>query len=172
MEEVPLSRQVLLSLRQIIRAMDLRSRQLEKSLGLTVPQLVILKEVAASSNAPIGSIARQISLSQATVTTIVDRLEQRGLVERNRANDDRRKVLVTITDRGADLVDRSPTILQEEFLEAFSRLEPWEQTQMLATLQRMAAMMKAEQLPVTPLLTVGPVLTDDPDEKPAPEPGD
>jgi DNA-binding MarR family transcriptional regulator len=163
--EHPVSRQVLLSLRQIIRAMDLRSRQLEKSVGLTVPQLVVLKEVAGEDGIPIGHIARQISLSQATVTTIVDRLEHRGAVERRRTESDRRRVLVFLTELGAALIRSSPTILQEEFLQAFSRLESWEQTQMLATLQRVAAMMKAEDLSATPILTVDP-LSDPPPSRP------
>ncbi|MFW5783287.1 MAG: MarR family winged helix-turn-helix transcriptional regulator [Spirochaetota bacterium] len=154
MSEASTSQQVLLSLRQIIRAMDLRSRQLEKSVGLTVPQLVVLKEVAEADGIPIGQIAKRISLSQATVTTIVDRLEQRGTIKRLRAETDRRKVNLYITPVGAELIEKSPTILQEEFLDAFDKLEPWEQTQMLATLQRVAAMMNAQELPVTPLLTV------------------
>lgn len=157
MSKVSTSQQVLLSLRQIIRAMDLRSRQLEKSVGLTVPQLIVLKDVAEAGESPIGQIAARVSLSQATVTTIVDRLEQRGAVQRQRAESDRRKVFVTLTELGSRLIEQSPTILQEEFLEAFERLAQWEQTLMLATLQRMAAMMKAERLPATPLLTVDPL---------------
>lgn len=137
--------------------MDLRSRQLEKSVGLTVPQLIVLKEVAEAGEAPIGRIAARVSLSQATVTTIVDRLEQRGAIQRQRAESDRRKVFVTLTAVGSELIERSPTILQEEFLSAFERLAQWEQTQMLATLQRVAAMMKAEGIPATPLLTVEPL---------------
>lgn len=157
MNEASISHQVLLSLRQIIHAMDLRSRQLDKSIGLTVPQLVVLKEIAGASEAPIGRIAREISLSQATVTTIVDRLEQRGLVSRKRAQVDRRQVLVSLTEAGARLIEQSPTILQEEFLSAFAQLEAWEQTQILATLQRVAAMMNAEGFAAAPLLTLDPL---------------
>ncbi|MFW5783476.1 MAG: MarR family winged helix-turn-helix transcriptional regulator, partial [Spirochaetota bacterium] len=116
MSETSISQMVLLSLRQIIRAMDLRSRQLEKSVGLTVPQLIVLKEVAEADELPIGLIAKHVSLSQATVTTIVDRLEQRGAIARHRADSDRRKVYVRLTGLGRELIDKSPTILQEEFL--------------------------------------------------------
>jgi DNA-binding MarR family transcriptional regulator len=151
------SQQVLRSLRQIIRAMDLRSRQLEKSVGLTVPQLVVLKEVAQAGEIPIGHIARQVSLSQATVTNIVDRLELRGAITRRRAESDRRKVYAELTEVGAELVDRSPTILQEEFLDAFDKLHAWEQSQILATLQRVGSMMNAAELPATPMLTVEPL---------------
>lgn len=137
--------------------MDLRSRQLERTVGLTVPQLVVLKEVAESDGAPIGRLAKLVSLSQATVTTIVDRLEQRGVIERRRGHEDRRKVLLHITQSGRELLERSPTILQEEFLEGFEKLEEWEQTLMLATLQRVAAMMNAGDIPASPMLTSDPL---------------
>ena len=154
MSDPSVSQQVLLSLRQIIRAMDLRSRQLEKSVGLTVPQLIVLKEVAAAEELPIGQIAKRISLSQATVTTVIDRLEQRGAIKRRRSESDRRKVYARLTTIGAELIEKSPTILQEQFLSQFEKLETWEQTQILATLQRIATMMDAQAIPATPLLTV------------------
>jgi DNA-binding MarR family transcriptional regulator len=137
--------------------MDLRSRQLEKSVGLTVPQLIVLKELAEAGGLPIGLIAKRVSLSQATVTTIVDRLEHRGAITRQRAESDRRKVYVQLTPVGSELIEKSPTILQEEFLEAFEDLELWEQSQMLATLQRVASMMNAQKIPAQPLLTVDPL---------------
>ena len=142
---------VLTTLRKIIRAMDIRSRHLARTVGLTVPQLVVLKEVAELGEVAIGHLAENVSLSQATVTNIVDRLEARRLVERHRGIDDRRKVLLTITASGATLCEASPPILQEEFVEAFSSLADWEQTQILSALQRVAEMMNAEKLPSGPV---------------------
>jgi DNA-binding MarR family transcriptional regulator len=153
-----MAQDVLLSLRQIIHAMNLRSRQLAKSVGLTVPQLIVLREIGEiREGAPIGQIAKRISLSQATVTTIVDRLEQRDAVRRQRAESDRRKVYVQITESGRALLDKSPPILQEQFIDAFDQIEPWEQTLILSTLQRVAAMMDAQAIPVPPILAVEPL---------------
>lgn len=166
MSDAPISTMVLSTLRRIIRAMHLRSRQLERSVGLTVPQLVVLKEVAESDGLPVGLLAKRASLSQATITTIVDRLEQRQTVERKRDAVDRRKVLIHITDTGRAILEKSPTILQEEFLDAFETIEPWEQTLMLSTLQRVAAMMGATEIPAVPLLTADPT-ADGPVEPPS-----
>lgn len=157
MQDPAISQRVLLSLRQIIRAMDLRSRHLERMVGLTVPQLAVLKQVRDDIASPIGVIAREVSLSQATVTTIVDRLEHRELVRRERDQRDRRKVIIQLTPQGRGVLEKSPPILQEQFIERFNQLESWEQTQMLATLQRIAGMMDAQELPATPILTVGSV---------------
>jgi len=146
------SQMVLETLRKINRAIGLRSRQLVKTVGLTVPQMLVLKEVVENGEAAIGHVAVQVSLSQATVTAIVDRLEAHGLLARRRGHADRRKVLIAATERGIDIVAKNPAILQEEFTEAFDKLEPWEQTQILSSLQRIATMMKAQQIPVPPIL--------------------
>jgi DNA-binding MarR family transcriptional regulator len=141
------SQMVLATIRQITRAIGLRSRQLAKTVGLSVPQLVVLKEVAENGETAIGHVAKQVSLSQATVTTIVDRLEQHEMVVRRRDNVDRRKVLIAATESGRAIVASNPTILQEEFTESFEKLERWEQTQILSSLQRVSTMMNAQQIP-------------------------
>jgi DNA-binding MarR family transcriptional regulator len=137
---------VLTSLRQIIRALDVRSRYLAKTVGLTVPQLVVLTAIDESPEITAGQIAEVVSLSQATVTSIIDRLESRGLVSRVRSEHDRRKVWIGITGEGKSLLEASPTILHEEFVKAFDKLEEWEQTQILSSLQRVARMMNAQSL--------------------------
>src|SRR5690554_7109109 len=76
--------EVLVSLRRIIRATDLHSRQLNKVVGLTAPQLLILQILRQGEDLTTGEVAKRVSLSQATVTTIVDRLEKRNFVRRIR----------------------------------------------------------------------------------------
>ncbi len=137
-----LSAEVLHLLRQIMRLFDLRSKQLAKQFGLTGPQLVVLRELAACEGVPIGTLANKVSLSQATITDIADRLERRGLVRRARSDRDRRRVMLQITDRGIEVMQNKPTVLRDEFLKQFATLERWEQLQILAALQRIVSMMK------------------------------
>ena len=61
----------------------------------------------------------------------------------------------TPTAKGLRLLESAPSPLQDRFRSEFSKLEEWEQTQMLASLQRIAAMMDAEQLDAAPVLTTG-----------------
>jgi hypothetical protein len=100
-------------------------------------------------------LAREIHLGQATVTGILSRLEKRGLVVRTRANHDRRSVLVETTAEGARLLQDAPSPLQERFHAGLSRLQPWERTMILATLQRIASMMDAQQIEAAPVLESG-----------------
>lgn len=136
---------ILAALRRIIRAVDLQSRQLVRSHGLTGPQALLLKEVILAGELTVGQLADRVSLSQATVTDILLRLEKRGLIERQRSSEDKRRVLVHITVAGRRLMKNSLPLLQEAFLNKLNQLQEWEQTQLLASLQRLADMMNAQR---------------------------
>ena len=146
--------QVIVALRRVIRAVDLHSRTLVESHGLTGPQALILKALHNGSLSA-GELATRVSLSQGTVTDILNRLEQRGLITRTRDTEDRRRVRVEATDTGLALLGQSPPLLQERFAQRFNGLQEWEQTQLLASLQRIAAMMDAEDIDAAPVLSSG-----------------
>jgi DNA-binding MarR family transcriptional regulator len=152
---------VLVALRRVIRATDLHSKRLSKHAGLTAPQLLIMRTIRELGEVTIGTIADKVSLSQATVTTILDRLEHRKLVYRVRSTQDKRKVHAHLTDEGADILARAPNPLQEDFIKKFQSLHEWEQTMILASLQRVANMMDADNIDASPVLDVGPVLRED-----------
>lgn len=149
--------EVLIALRQIIRATDLYSRKLSKVAGLTAPQLLILQAIAAHGEMTMGDIANEVSVSQATVTTILDRLEKRSLIERKRGERDKRRVYASLTHAGRDIMERAPTPLQDEFMARFARLEDWEQSLILSSLQRVAAMMNAGDIDASPVLDLGAI---------------
>lgn len=141
-----ISDDILAALRRIIRAIDLQSRQLVRSHGLTGPQALLLKEIMLAESITVGQLAERVSLSQATVTDILLRLERRDLIERQRAQDDKRRVLVRITTTGRTLMKRSVPLLQESFVDRLNQLQSWEQTQLLASMQRLAEMMNEQAI--------------------------
>lgn len=147
--------QVLTSLRRVIRATDLHSRRLAKTSGLTAPQILLLQAIRKMDSATIGQLANEVSLSQATVTNILDRMEKRDLVRRERSTIDKRKVHVHLTDRGEEVLIDAPTPLQDYFARQFNDLQEWEQTMIIAALQRVAYMMDAEHIDASPVLDIG-----------------
>lgn len=128
-----------------------------KTAGLTAPQMLILQTLRDQGDAIISDVANQISLSQATVTSILDRLEKRGLVMRERSRQDKRKVFACLTEAGNDLIRNAPMPLQDYFIRQFSDLQDWEQTQIISALQRVAHMMDAQHIDAAPLLDVGAI---------------
>jgi DNA-binding MarR family transcriptional regulator len=141
---------ILLAVRKIIRATDIHSRHLAKTAGLTTPQLMLLQAIETLGAVAIARLAEAVSLSQATVTTIIDRLEERGYVQRRRSTDDRRVVHVFLTEAGAALLATAPEPLQETFSKRLAQLADWEHSLILAALQRVAGMMDADECGQTP----------------------
>lgn len=161
---------VLNALRRIARAIDLHSKRLVQRYGLTGPQALVLRSLLLAPEQPVGELARRVSLSQATVTDILDRLEKRGLVQRTRSTVDKRRVLVRATDNARALGDALP-LLQESFVTEFRKLQEWEQTLILSSLQRVASMMDArtvagiEDMPVLTTETLPPGLDGKPKDR-------
>ena len=150
--------QIVAAIRRIMRAVDLHSRHLAEEHGLTGPQLATLQAASRLGDASsTGALARAVHLSGPTVTGILDRLAKRGLVERARSGNDRRSVTITITPQGEEVMAAAPSLLQDRFRAQLARVEEWEQTMILAMLQRIAAMMDAESLDASPVLVPGPV---------------
>lgn len=146
--------EIVAAIRRIMHAVELHSRRLVEQFGLTGPQLAVLRKAAHLGRTPIGGLARAVHLSQPTVTGILDRLEKRGLLQRTRDTLDRRAVIISITEEGRRLLDRAPSLLQDQFRQELEKLQDWEQMLMLSILQRIAAMMEAEGLDAAPHLAV------------------
>jgi DNA-binding MarR family transcriptional regulator len=149
---------VLVALRRIIRATDIYSQKLRKTVGLTTPQLLVLRAASLGDEISLGRIASELKLSQATVTNIVDRLEGRDLLTRDRSVDDKRRINVHLTAAGRTVLDEAPGLLQERFVERFSRLPDWERSMIVAALQRTAALMDADEIDAAPVLYTGDVV--------------
>jgi len=144
--------ELLIALRKVIRAIDLHSKQLSKTSGLTSPQLLIMLEIDKASGVNSSQVAKSVNLSAATVTNILDRLENKDLISRVRNTQDKRKVSLSLTENGKALLLNAPQALQEHFIENFSNLAQWEQSQLLSSMERLAGMMDANEIDAAPLL--------------------
>ena len=145
---------ILQALRRIMRAADRRSKQLEREFRLTVPQLLVLRLLKERGELSVGEIASGIRLSQATITSILQRLLARGFVSKKRSETDRRRINVRLTERGRAELEAAPSPLQSTFVERCEALEDWERSLLTASVQRIAALMDAEE-DVAPILDSG-----------------
>jgi len=144
--------ELLIALRKVIRAIDLHSKHLSKTSGLTSPQLLIMLEIDKVAGVNSSQVAKMVNLSAATVTNILDRLENKNLISRVRDTQDKRKVGLYLTDNGKALLLNAPQALQEHFIEKFSNLAQWEQSQLLSSMERLSEMMDANEIDAAPLL--------------------
>ena len=149
----------LIALRRILRATELYERSLAQSAGLTPAQLRVLQIVEAHPPAGITptALAKKGGVTQATVTALVDKLVQREMVQRLRSETDRRQTDVVIPETGQRAVDTAPDALQQQFVRAFAKLRDWEQAQLVASLERVAAMLNADGFDASPVLATGDI---------------
>ena len=123
---------ILRSLRRISRAIELHSKQLKATHRLTAPQLICLRELRVVPHTTPSELARAVSLSQATITGILDRLESRGFIQRARNPRDKRRVMVELTEEGRAAVDAAPLPLHHSFATRLGKLSEEEQAQAMA----------------------------------------
>jgi len=147
----------LVALRRILRATEFNSRQLASQSDLTPSQLIVLQIVSRRQKVTPSAVAQAASLSQATVTSLVDKLEKRGLVTRRRDTEDRRRIWIEPTEAGQATVAAAPDLLQEQFRSRFDRLEDWEQALVLTGLERVSSLLGAEAIDAAPVLDVGDI---------------
>ncbi|WP_319524749.1 MarR family transcriptional regulator [uncultured Desulfosarcina sp.] len=151
-DDSTISDKVMIALRKIIRSIDMNSKKLVKRVGLTGPQLMILREIAVRNDITPGEIATAVSLSQATVTGILERMEKRELLTRKRSENDKRRSLVRLTELGRQTIENAPPLMQETFVERFTSLQEWEQMLILSALQRLVVLMEAKAIDAAPYL--------------------
>ncbi len=145
------------ALRRIIRAVDLHSRKLAAKHKITGPQLVCLLSVAEREPVTPSAIARHVHLSPSTVIGILDRLDAKGLVTRERDLTDRRLVQVSLTEEGNALVASAPSPLQDTLAAAMNQLPEAERSAIAESLDRIVEMMEVRHIDAAPILETGPI---------------
>ncbi len=145
---------ILLALRRIIRAVDIHSRKLNCDFNITVPQMICLNTLAENATDLTQSqLAKKVNLSISTVNGILDRLEMKKLISRQRDIADRRKVAIAITDKGRELLVAAPSLLQDTFVQGLQLLPELETAAIAFSLEKVVELMEAETIDASPLLT-------------------
>lgn len=144
------------ALRRVLRASEIGSRRLANATGLTPSQWLVLREIdSRDSSATPSAVAQALQFSQATITTIVDRLQELGFVSRQRSERDKRQLILSILPAGKAALADAPDLLQTNFTERFIGLPQWEQAMILAAVERLAMLMDAQHIDAAPLLDSG-----------------
>ncbi len=146
---------VLIELRRIIRSTQLSAKTLARESGITPSQLVALQMLNEQGEMTASQLAISMHLTQATVTALLDRLEERAWVSRLRHDTDRRRIRILLTAEGTQQLMAAPQSLHEKFLNEFRQLQTWEQTSILAALQRVGVMLQAASFDAAPVLDAG-----------------
>ena len=149
------SEEALIALRQIQRRTEQASKKLAAQAGLTPSQLLVMQILAERGEISAGEVSNLTQLKHATITSLVDKLVARGLAARRRCEEDRRRVWLQLLPDGETAITSAPDLLQETFQARFDSLPDWQQSMLVSSLERIAALLDAEDLDAAPILDVG-----------------
>jgi DNA-binding MarR family transcriptional regulator len=110
------------AIRALVGALTRSARSVERKTGVTTAQLFVLRQLAASETLSLSEIADRTLTRQSTVSVVVTRLVAQGLVRRDRAADDRRRLELSLTPAGRRLLARAPEPTTGRLLTALDEL--------------------------------------------------
>jgi MarR family transcriptional regulator, lower aerobic nicotinate degradation pathway regulator len=114
-------RLILDSIRRIVRALRLFDRDAEKHAGLSGAQLFVLQNLGREKLS-VNDLADRTHTHQSSVSVVVDKLVQRGLVARARSKDDSRRAVLSMTPAGRDVLRSAPPAAQQRLITALAGL--------------------------------------------------
>jgi DNA-binding MarR family transcriptional regulator len=151
---LPYDLHILRSLRKIIRAIDLYSQKLEDTCGLTAPQLMCLMSITRNKKLTAIELARRVRISPSSLVGILDRLEQKGLIARERNHSDRREIFIMATKLGAKTASQAPSPLQDNLAVGLKKLPEKKRANIARSLNLIVDLMEAKEIEAAPLLTL------------------
>lgn len=122
-------------IRHIFKALRVSSSHFEKELGLSVAQIFVLKKLKDEPGLSINDLASRTTTHQSSVSVVVKKLEEQGLVSRMVSTEDSRRVVVSLTPAGVAKLGTIPSTIQEHMIEALQKM-PSEKTAQLAALMK------------------------------------
>lgn len=103
---------------------------------ITSPQIIILMSIYEEKQASVGKLAEQMQVSGPTVTGLVDRLVDSNFVIRQRDKNDRRRVVVTLTEKGQNTVRKFQRGIQRRWEEILKHFTPEERESYLKIVRK------------------------------------
>lgn len=131
---------VMKAIRRIIHSVDSHSKQVARATGLTIPQIVVLRAIRDLGEVPTNRLSAHADLTPATVITILDKLEGKGLIVRRRGTEDRRVVYTRLTPQGDEVVASAPALLNDAFIDAFARMPEVRRRRLVEALSEVAGL--------------------------------
>ena len=122
-------------LRILFRAVQAHSRTVEKMCGLSSAQLWMLYEVSLSDGIKVSELATALSIHRSTSSNMLDKLEKKNLISRDRSKSDQRSVHIYITQQGKELLAQAPSPPQGQLSNTLTKLTSEQVTNLETSLQ-------------------------------------
>ena len=124
------------AVRSIVRAFRVNTRAIELKMGISLAQLFVLQQLTERPAESLNELAERTATHQSSVSVVVRRLVERGLVSRTSSSTDRRRIEIAVTPAGSALLEDAPTTIQTQLMTALRRLSRDEQNTLAGLLER------------------------------------
>ncbi len=132
------------SLRRLVRALRESGARAEQRVGLSGAQLFVLHRLGEAPASSLNDLAARTHTHQSSVSVVVSRLVDRGLVARRPSDEDGRRIELSLTPRGRALRRRAPETAQARIVAALGRMPASERVRLDRGLKRLVREMGAE----------------------------
>mgnify|MGYP000036762284 CR=1 FL=1 len=157
---------ILQALRRILRQVELGSKELEASHGVTAPQLLSLLVICEHGSTTQAELSRHILLSASTLVGVLDRLEGKNLILRQRDTVDRRRIHLVPTDQGRQVAATAPLPMHERLVRALPALGPVRCGSLAEHLEELVDILGAKAVDDSAVLASGPIPQPPPNQSP------
>jgi DNA-binding MarR family transcriptional regulator len=142
------TRQIIFSIRRLIQASELYTKELNKKYQISAAQLNCILTLYEFGPLPPSKIADHMMVKSSTVTGVVDRLEKKGLAERMRTSPDRRVITIQLTEAGKKLAQNAPPPIQQKIIDGLKKTEKAKKDQIVRSLNILTSMLDVQDLEV------------------------
>lgn len=108
----------------VVHALDVRSKRMASTLGVTGPQRMVLRLIGRYRGATAGDLATMLQLHASTLTGVLARLETRGIIVRKVDREDRRRARFALTASGKTIDAERKGTVESAVGRALARCEP------------------------------------------------
>jgi DNA-binding MarR family transcriptional regulator len=142
------TRQIIFSIRRLIQASELYSKELNKKYQISAAQLNCILTLYEYGPLPPSKIAQHMMVKSSTVTGVVDRLEKKGFAERMRNSPDRRMITIQLTEAGKKLAQNAPPPIQQKIIDGLKQTKNTKKEQIVNALNMLVDMLDVQDLEV------------------------
>jgi len=139
------------AIRSVVRALRVNTRSIEGKLGISLAQLFVLQQLSEKPADSLNELAERTATHQSSVSVVVRRLVDRGLVTRVAATSDRRRVQIALTPAGEAVLRGAPPTIQSDLMHGMARMNP-EQRATLAELLEVWLLASGIDLAAPPMI--------------------
>ena len=142
------AKQIIFSIRRLIQASELYSKELNKKYQISAAQLNCILTLYEHGPLPLSQIAKHMMVKSSTVTGVVDRLEKKSLAERMRNSPDRRVITIQLTETGKNLAQNAPPPIQQKIIDGLKQTKNAKKEQIVSSLNMLTDMLDVQDLEI------------------------